>query len=206
MKRAYLNSSFIKIKPMSAEQIGTGGRLLNIAYSFADTPLGEMLIASTSEGICYLAFVTDGREAVLEALKHLYPQAAYEQRMDDFQRKALIAIQGGEPDETCIIPLHLKGTDFQLSVWKELLTIPSGTVTSYGKIARKLQKPKACRAVGSAVGDNPVSILIPCHRVVRSDGALGGYHWGLDRKVRLLDWEKHINNEDSSFAGSTNKV
>ena len=92
-----------------------------------------------------------------------------------------------------MLPLHPKGTEFQLSVWKELLNIPLGGITSYGKIAQKLQKPNACRAVGSAVGDNPVSVLIPCHRVLRTDGGLGGYHWGLERKVKLLEWEKILN-------------
>ena len=88
------------------------------------------------------------------------------------------------------VPLHLKGTEFQLRVWKELLNIPFGETTTYKDIAAALQTPKAFRAVGSAIGENPVSVLIPCHRVLRTDGALGGYHWGLERKVRLLEWEK----------------
>lgn len=190
MRQKYLNSRFLEIVPMSAEETGNGGSSLNIAYSFSETPFGEILVASTSKGICYLAFVTEGREAVLDELKQIFPRAAYEQRTDDIQRKAVEATLSMHKDDVDTVPLHLKGTEFQLNVWRELLTIPLGGITSYGKIAQKLQKPKACRAVGSAVGDNPVSILIPCHRVLRTDGALGGYHWGLERKVRLLEWEK----------------
>ena len=112
-----------------------------------------------------------------------------DRRTDEYQRKALAALSADEENvET--VPLHLKGTEFQLRVWKELLNIPFGETTTYKDIAAALQTPKAFRAVGSAIGENPVSVLIPCHRVLRTDGALGGYHWGLERKVRLLEWEK----------------
>lgn len=199
MKIVHLNSRFLEIRPMTAEQSGRGGCLLNIAYSYADTPFGEMMVASTHVGICFLAFVTAGRDAVLQDLKHIFPHAVYEQRMSELQRKTIEIVRTMPQYEADIIPLHLKGTDFQLSVWKELLDIPLGSLTSYGKIAQKLQKPKACRAVGSAVGDNPVSILIPCHRVVRTDGALGGYRWGLERKMKLLEWENTQFNRNTFF-------
>lgn len=193
MSKERLNSRLVHLLPMSAEETGRGGSNLNIAYSFAETPFGEILAASTSKGVCYLAFVTLGRDAVLDELKRIFPRAAYEQRADDFHQKAVEAVRAMDKEVPCTIPLHLKGTDFQLSVWRELLDVPLGSITSYGKIAEKLQKPKACRAVGNAVGDNPVSVLIPCHRVLRTDGALGGYHWGPERKVQLLEWEKtHI--------------
>ena len=177
MKQERLNSRFLKVLPMSAEESGNGGRNLSIAYSFTETPFGEILMASTSKGICYLAFVTESRDAVL----------------DELQQKTVNAVLSIDKENIDVLPLHLKGTEFQLSVWKELLNIPLGGITSYGKIAQKLQKPNACRAVGSAVGDNPVSVLIPCHRVLRTDGGLGGYHWGLERKVKLLEWEKTLN-------------
>ena len=181
MKQERLNSRFLKVLPMSAEESGNGGRNLNIAYSFTETPFGEILMASTSKGICYLAFVTESRDAVLDELKHIFPHAAYREHRDELQQKTVNAVLSIDKENIDVLPLHLKGTEFQLSVWKELLNIPLGGITSYGKIAQKLQKPNACRAVGSAVGDNPVSVLIPCHRVLRTDGGLGGYHWGLER-------------------------
>lgn len=187
MRKGVMNGSFLSVEAMTPDEVQKGGYHLTIRYSFAETACGEMLVASTSKGVCYLAFVTDGQETALAELKHLFPRATYEMGTDAFQEKALLALDGKVDG---LVPLHLKGTDFQLSVWKELLKIPAGSVTSYGKIAEALQKPKACRAVGTAVGDNPVSVLIPCHRVLRTDGALGGYHWGLERKIRLLDREK----------------
>ena len=189
MKQEYLNSRFLKIIPMTAEETKSGGCNLLITFSFVETSFGEVLIASTTKGVCYLAFVTESRETVLEELKHIFPCAAYEQRSDEFQQKAIAAFEMNKAElET--VSLHIKGTDFQMSVWKELPKIPLGGISSYGKLAALLLRPKACRAVGTAVGDNPVSILIPCHRVLRTDGGLGGYHWGLDRKIQLLDWEK----------------
>ncbi|MCD8184868.1 MAG: methylated-DNA--[protein]-cysteine S-methyltransferase [Bacteroides sp.] len=150
---------------------------------------GEMLIGSTSQGVYYLAFVTEGRQAVLDEMTENFPGASFEEGTDETQQKALAALSM-DKENIEIAPLHLKGSNFQLSVWKELLKIPLGETTTYAKIAAALQNPKACRAVGSAIGDNPVSVLIPCHRVVRTDGALGGYHWGLERKTLLLEWEK----------------
>lgn len=193
MRKDCLNHRLVQLLPMSAEESGRGGSNLNIACSFAETPFGEMLTASTHKGICYLAFVSESRDAVLDELKRIFPRAACEQRAVDFHQKAMEAVRALDTEQPDTIALHLKGTDFQLSVWRELLNIPLGSITSYAKIAEKLQKPKACRAVGTAVGNNPVSVLIPCHRVLRADGALGGYHWGLERKVQLLEWEKtHI--------------
>lgn len=187
MRKGVMNGSFLSVEAMTPDEVQKGGYHLTIRYSFVETACGEMLVASTSKGVCYLAFVTDGQETALAELKHLFPRATYEMGTDAFQEKALLALDGKVDG---LVPLHLKGTDFQLSVWNELLKIPMGSVTCYGKIAAALQKPKACRAVGTAVGDNPVSVLIPCHRVLRTDGALGGYHWGLERKIRLLDREK----------------
>lgn len=191
MKKGHVNGNFFTVEPMKQEEMGKGGCLLTIRYSFVNTVFGEMLIASTTKGVCYLAFVTNGQEAVMEELKHLFPRATYEVGTDASQEKAIIALSM-DCEKSEGVLLHLKGTDFQLNVWAELLKIPVGGVTSYGKIAAALLKPKACRAVGTAVGDNPVSVLIPCHRVLRTDGALGGYHWGLDRKIQLLEYEKEL--------------
>ena len=189
MKRHLLNEKFVTI-----EQLADGGYAhklpgVTVDYSFAETFLGEMLVASTPKGVCYMAFVTGNRDVSLIEMVSRFPGAHFEERTDEYQRKALAALSADEENvET--VPLHLKGTEFQLRVWKELLNIPFGETTTYKDIAAALQTPKAFRAVGSAIGENPVSVLIPCHRVLRTDGALGGYHWGLERKVRLLEWEK----------------
>lgn len=180
----------IRISKMHPEEVHDGGKTLTIRYSYQTSPWGELLLAATAHGLCYLAFITTGREEVLEELKQRFPNALYLPEYDAYQQQAFSMALGQESTMTEALPLHLTGTDFQISVWSELLNIPIGATTSYGILAERLNRPKACRAVGTAVGNNPVSILIPCHRVLRASGALGGYHWGLDRKIALLAWEE----------------
>lgn len=175
----------VKLVRMTPEEYEGGGIHLNINYSFEETIFGKMLTASTFKGICYLAFGED-EDAVLAELKAIFPKAKYQRASDKYQE--LVLKKSKES-----IPLHIKGTNFQWEVWKVLLTIPFGKQTVYGDIAKKLKNPKASRAVGTAVGSNPVSFLIPCHRVVRASGALGGYHWGIERKRKMLEWEASPN-------------
>lgn len=186
-----LHDLFVQMEGMTPREYKAGGKGLTIDFSFADTPFGEILVASTEKGVCYMAF-SDNRERVLEELRHLFPHAAYEHRMTDFQQQAL-TVFSVDWKQLEIVKLHLKGTDFQLKVWETLLKIPMGALTTYGDIAGYLDHPKASRAVGTAVGDNPVAFLIPCHRVIRSTGALGGYHWGLTRKKAIIGWEAALN-------------
>lgn len=173
----------IECSPFEGDAIG--GRGLSINYSEAETAFGNVLVASTAQGVCYLAF-SDEPGLALKELSERYPFADYSMQADEYQNQAIkaLALDVKEPVKLC-----LTGTPFQLEVWNELLKIPVGKLTTYGAIARALNKPKAYRAVGSAIGANPVAILIPCHRVVRSTGALGGYRWGLSRKERILQWE-----------------
>lgn len=182
-----LHDLFIKIEGMTPGEYKNGGENLSIHYSFTDTPFGKIIVAATPKGLCYMAFADDEQEA-FEALRTLFPKAGYHQRTDEIQQKALsfFSRDWSEPDE---LKCHLRGTDFQLKVWETLLKIPMGQLTTYGDIAARINNPKASRAVGSAVGDNPVSFLIPCHRVIRSSGELGGYHWGLTRKTAIIGWE-----------------
>jgi AraC family transcriptional regulator, regulatory protein of adaptative response / methylated-DNA-[protein]-cysteine methyltransferase len=183
-----LHDLFIKIEGMTPGEYKNGGEHLQINYSFADTPFGRALIASTSKGICYMAFTgTDDSEALV-LLRTRFPKARYEYKIDQFQQNALTIFtteQNGSKD----IKLHLKGTPFQLKVWEALLKIPMGDLTTYNRLAGKINNPKANRAVGSAVGDNPVAFLIPCHRVIRSTGETGQYHWGSKRKTAMIGWE-----------------
>ena len=182
-----LHDLFVNIEGMTPGQYRNGGEHLFINYHFSTTPFGRVLVASTPRGVCYMAFVEQEEEA-LQALQCKFPRANYHLQIDAMQEKALsiFAQNRDNPDE---IRLHLKGTDFQLKVWEALLKIPVGDLTTYGDLARQLNNPLASRAVGTAVGDNPVAFLIPCHRVIRSSGELGGYHWGLTRKTAMIGWE-----------------
>ncbi|KAA6327128.1 Bifunctional transcriptional activator/DNA repair enzyme Ada [termite gut metagenome] len=180
------HNPFVTIVPMLSGE--SQSRKLMIVYSFSDTPFGEVLTASTSKGLCYMAFA-ESREQALTELKHLFPNAQYTNGTNEYQQQALAVFTGDWGNLQPVI-LHLKGTAFQLDVWKMLLQIPAGTLTTYGSIARRLNNPKASRPVGNAVGSNPVAFIIPCHRVIRSDGGLGGYHWGLECKTKMIRWEK----------------
>ncbi len=190
MKSKMQNNRFLEIVPIKSG-VEEKGKRLSISYSYVVTDWGEMLIASTTKGICYLAFLTALRDA-LDELKQLFPDAILEERKDAIQEKAIYALNALDSEEVPQIILHIKGTDFQLKVWRELLNIPWGSITSYRNIAESLGDSNASRAVGTAVGKNPVSVLIPCHRVLRKDGGLGGYHWGLDRKEELLRYEGYL--------------
>lgn len=182
-----LHDLFMNIEGMTPGEYKNGGQELSIHYSFAETPFGTTLIASTAKGICYLAFADDRLHALAE-LQKLFPHARYEQVTDRHQQNAL-SIFNKDWSELDKIKLHLKGTPFQLKVWQTLLSIPSGQLTTYSTIAATIDNGKANRAVGSAVGDNPVAFLIPCHRVIRSTGEFGQYHWGIARKTAMIGWE-----------------
>lgn len=177
----------IRIEKMSPAEYKVGGRGLVINYSFADTRFGEVLVASTSKGVCYMAFSDDREQALNELGKH-FPFSVFERNSDDLQARALAVFMMDERSREEVV-LHLRGTEFQLKVWEVLLKIPMGALVTYGDIARYLDSSKSSRAVGTAVGDNPVAYLIPCHRVIRSTGAFGDYHWGITRKSALIGWE-----------------
>jgi AraC family transcriptional regulator of adaptative response/methylated-DNA-[protein]-cysteine methyltransferase len=189
-----LHDLFVKIEGMTPGEFKNGGENLNINYSYAQTPFGNVLVASTPKGICHIAFADDEKSA-FEALQKSFPNANYHSILDLNQQNALL-IFTHDWQKLSQIKLHLKGTDFQLKVWESLLKIPMGKLSTYGNIATQIQKPTASRAVGTAIGDNPVAFLIPCHRVIQSTGAFGQYHWGSSRKTAMIGWE----------AAQTNKV
>lgn len=182
-----LHDLFINTEGMTPGEYKNGGENLSINYSFAESPFGNILVASTSKGICYMAFADDPEEA-LNILQTKFPNASYKQMVDLMQQNVLYIFTH---DWTKLgqIRLHLKGTAFQLKVWETLLKIPMGKLTTYGNLARQIQVPKASRAVGTAIGDNPVAFLIPCHRVIQATGVFGGYHWGSIRKTAMIGWE-----------------
>lgn len=155
---------------------------IEILYNIYDSLYGKSLIASTEKGICYIAF---GEEEVMEIeLKEKYRKANFTKRSVDLHQRAINAFSNIKKEGA--LPLHVKGTDFQLKVWNALLHIPRGKTSTYKAIAEQIGHPKATRAVGTAVGQNPVSYFIPCHRIIRTDGTLGGYHWGIELKKQML--------------------
>lgn len=182
-----LHDLFINIEGMTPKEFKNGGKNLMINYSFAESPFGNLIVASTSKGICHMAFAVNEKQA-LTSVKLRFPNAKYNQVVDKIQQDALFIFQH-DWSKLNQIKLHLSGTAFQLKVWETLLKIPTGNLTTYGTIAKVIEKPKASRAVGTAIGNNPVAFLIPCHRVIQSSGEIGGYKWGNTRKTAMIGWE-----------------
>ncbi|MDC6351995.1 methylated-DNA--[protein]-cysteine S-methyltransferase [Zeaxanthinibacter sp. PT1] len=182
-----LHDLFLNIEGMTPGEYRKGAMNLEIHYEFYDSVFGKALIASTGKGICQVLF-TDDEEGALEKLRGSFPKAKLEKIAEPTHLEALRRFQA-DPNSDEPLTLHLKGTPFQLKVWQALLQIPEGKVKTYGQIAAEIEMPKASRAVGTAIGSNPVGFLIPCHRVIQSSGALGGYRWGVNRKSAILGWE-----------------
>lgn len=182
-----LHDLFVNIEGMTPAEYKNGGQHLHINYSFAESPFGNVIVASTDKGVCHMAFENNETEA-LEQLKSKFPNATFQRKLDLLQQNALFIFQS-DWSKLGEIKLHLKGTEFQLKVWESLLKIPMGQLSTYGQLAENIGNPKASRAVGTAIGSNPVAFLIPCHRVIQSSGNFGGYMWGNTRKMAIIGWE-----------------
>lgn len=182
---ARLHDLFIRWEAMTPGDFAAGGAGLEISWGWLDSPFGPALAMATKRGLCGLAFAAEtGREAAFADLAARWPRARFVEAPENVAPLAEAALaQRGETR------LHMIGAPFQIKVWEALLAVPSGHVTTYSEIARRIGNPRAVRAVGTAVGRNPVSLLIPCHRALRKSGALGGYHWGLPVKRAMLAWE-----------------
>lgn len=181
-----LHDLFVSIESMTPSEYANGGKNLTITYAYDDTLFGKICIASTSKGICHVSFISDSDNG-LSRLKADFPHATYvEEHLDSHQQVSDLI---NNISNSTRLKLHLKGTPFQLKVWEALLTIPSGQLTTYGQIADQVGNSKASRAVGTAIGKNPISCIIPCHRVIQQTGLLGGYMWGPERKRIILGWE-----------------
>lgn len=181
-----LHDLLVTCEAVTPGEAKSGGRGVTIQYGFAETPFGECLLASTLRGICRLEFATgDLPTEMVARLRAAWPKAPLVESSDVARRLARsVFSETGERRR-----LHLRGTNFQLQVWQALLRIPEGALTTYGNLARAIGVPTAGRAVGTAVGANPVSILVPCHRVIRSTGVFGHYRWGAARKLAICGWE-----------------
>jgi AraC family transcriptional regulator of adaptative response/methylated-DNA-[protein]-cysteine methyltransferase len=183
-----LHDLFVTVEAMTPDEFRKHGERLRIRYGFHPSPFGECLVAVTDRGICHLAFVPQsGRTETVSDLKKQWKNAEV---LEDTSAAGPYAdtIFGATASNTTL-PLYLKGTNFQIKVWQALLKIPAGTIVSYEDIARQIDMPKAVRAVANAVAHNPIAFLIPCHRVIRKTGAVGGYRWGSARKKAMLAWE-----------------
>lgn len=183
-----LHDLFVKIEAMTPAEYKNAAKGLLINYYFYQSRFGKVLIASTKTGICYITF----NENETLALKDLCQEfnGADLIKQDKALHQSALSVINGHADAANKIQLHLKGSPFQLKVWKALLSIPEGQVQSYGALAAQLQLSGAARAVGTAIGKNPIAILIPCHRVIQQSGALGGYRWGLIRKQIIIACEQ----------------
>jgi AraC family transcriptional regulator of adaptative response/methylated-DNA-[protein]-cysteine methyltransferase len=187
---ARLHDLFVTHEAMTPGDYKAGGLGLTMRYGFHPSPFGEAILIATDRGLAGLGFVDDGdRQAALSDLTRRWPRATY---VEDEAATAPLAKRIFSPSQwQAEQPLRvvLIGTDFEVRVWQTLLRIPRDKATTYSDIARHIGKPAACRAVGAAVGKNPVSFVVPCHRVLGRSGALTGYHWGLTRKQAILGWE-----------------
>ena len=170
------------------------GHDLVIKYGFHDSPFGFALLMKSQYGLMGLGFADDMKDAqnTLSDMTARWPEASY---IKDQHATGKEAAHIFSPDQWASHPplqIILAGTAFQVSVWKELLKIPPGHSLTYGELAQRVKKPRAHRAVGSAVGRNPISFVVPCHRILRKDGNPGGYHWSLARKRKMIEWEKDL--------------
>ena len=183
-----LHDLFLRWEAMSPGDYARAGEGLTIYWGWHESPFGPALVMGTERGICGIGFAAEtGAEAALEDLAGRWPRARFVEDPMMLRPWAMAAF--GAPDPSRPTPLYLIGAPFQIKVWEALLAIPTGHVTTYSDIAARIGAPRAVRAVGTAVGRNPVSWLIPCHRALRKSGGLGGYHWGLPVKRAMLAWE-----------------
>lgn len=183
-----LHDLFVTTEAITPGQYKSGGAGVTIRYGMHDTPFGKALIGVTERGICHLGFVDSREGDAIDKLVSSWPQASMVE--DHIQTAELIkpifdlSLRSKEP-----LHVHLRGTNFQLKVWEALLRIPPGAVSSYQGLAKQAGHPEASRAVGTALGHNPIAVLIPCHRVIRKSGKFGNYRYGTTRKKAILGWE-----------------
>jgi AraC family transcriptional regulator, regulatory protein of adaptative response / methylated-DNA-[protein]-cysteine methyltransferase len=185
-----LHDLCVTLEAASPGEMKAGGAGLKVDYGFAMTPFGEAIIGETARGICHLSFLNgNGRDGARRLLFEQWPAARLQ--CNDQRAEELAGKIFARPESETRLRLRafVRGTPFQLRVWRALLLVPAGALTSYGRLSAAIQQPSAARAVGSAVGANPIAFLIPCHRVIRETGVLGNYHWDPVRKRVILAWE-----------------
>jgi AraC family transcriptional regulator, regulatory protein of adaptative response / methylated-DNA-[protein]-cysteine methyltransferase len=184
---------FISMEAVTPGEFKTRGRGMTIEYGIHHSPFGNCFVAVTQRGICKMGFIDGQVQQILDELQQQWGLAVIKQN----QESTFPLIRQIFYTHRNDVPFHLlvRGTDFQVRVWEALLKIPFGQLASYQTIAQAAGMPKATRAVGTAIANNPVAFLIPCHRVIRSEGVIGNYHWGPSRKAAMIGWEKAMKSE-----------
>lgn len=179
-----LHDLFVNIIGVTPKEYKELGKNVDIIYGYGSTPFGEALIGFTKRGVSYLGFIDDNKEFIFNRFKEIWVKANLirdDEKAKEYLNKIFVKKEKFD--------LYVKGTNFQINIWKALLNIPSGTITTYQDIANSINKPKAARAVASAIGSNHIGFLIPCHRVLAKSGAMSGYRWGIERKKILVAYE-----------------
>lgn len=186
-----LHDHFVQLEAVTPGEYKSRGKQMHIEYGVHPTPLGPMFVAVTQRGVCRVEFVDFSNiEELLDDLHNAWPFSSIGESLAS-TRHVIDAFFGGDTaSKHGPLSLHVAGTNFQVAVWRALLKIPPGAVASYTQVAKALGAPKSARAVGNAIGANPVALLIPCHRVIQQSGALGGYRWGPTRKLMIQTWER----------------
>jgi len=185
-----LHDLFVTFQSMTPAEYRNHGQNLDIGYGIHPSPFGDCLLGITKRGICWLSFVSGSEAAALAPLKATWPGAHFYPAGGEAGKIITQIFPGAGALPEASLQVLVQGTEFQLQVWRALLGIPIGTTITYGDLATRIRKPRAVRAVGTAVGRNAVSFLIPCHRIIRSGGEVGGYRWGSARKEIMLEWEQ----------------
>jgi len=199
-----LHDLCVTLEAASPGEMKNGGLGMQVDYGFAETPFGKAFIAETKRGVCHLSFADgNGRSDARDLLKSQWPHAKLNRndaRMAELAETIFVQPHpnGSRPS----LRAFIRGTPFQLRVWRALLRVPAGSLTTYGRLAEAIGQSQAARAVGSAVGANPIAFIIPCHRVIRETGALGHYHWDPIRKRAILGWELSAGQSDPVIAAA----
>ncbi|MGO2130952.1 MAG: bifunctional transcriptional activator/DNA repair enzyme AdaA [Pseudoalteromonas prydzensis] len=186
-----LHDHFVQLEAVTPGEYKNRGKEVQIEYGVHPTPLGPMFVAVTRRGVCRAAFMDfNSMEELLDDLHNAWPLSSIRESLASTRHAIDAFFSSDTATRQGPLSLHVTGTNFQIAVWRALLKIPSGAVASYAEVARSLGAPRSARAVGNAIGANPVALLIPCHRVIQQSGALGGYRWGPTKKLMVQTWEK----------------
>jgi len=186
-----LHDHFVQLEAVTPGEYKNRGKDVQIEYGVHPTPLGPMFVAVTLRGVCRAAFMDfNSMEELLNDLYNDWPLSSISENLASTRHAIDAFFSSDTASGQGPLSLHVTGTNFQIAVWRALLKIPPGAVASYAEVARSLGAPRSARAVGNAIGANPVALLIPCHRVIQQSGALGGYRWGPTKKLMIQTWEK----------------
>ncbi|TVP42534.1 MAG: methylated-DNA--[protein]-cysteine S-methyltransferase [Halomonas sp.] len=186
-----LHDHFVQLEAVTPGEYKSRGKQVHIEYGVHATPLGPMFVAVTQRGVCRAEFMDfNSMDELLDNLHKAWPLSSIRESLASTRHAIDAFFSSGTTSKQGPLSLHVTGTNFQIAVWRALLKIPTGAVASYADVAKSLGAPKSARAVGNAIGANPVALLIPCHRVIQQSGALGGYRWGPTKKLMVQTWEK----------------